>query len=198
MADLYRQGPVALWTGLECHCRIELLATGPALAPTVTQHGEYRGPAPYTRPLEKHYGEVELPDVRSEAGNALLDHKSGFEKWLIGTAGNNIDHGGHLCGTRNLKRFRSGVSCPWPETVMHINTKVTRHAEVIYMHAGRPAKCPFCGSYRSTLKGRRTNKAGVVRIRKCKQCGRRWTPKAKQYHLKEGRKASHASSCSPT
>jgi hypothetical protein len=32
-----------------------------------------------------------------------------------------------------------------------------------------------------TMKGRRKNKSGEVRIRKCKQCGRRWTPKAKQY-----------------
>jgi transposase-like protein len=55
---------------------------------------------------------------------------------------------------------------------------------VISMQRGRPARCPFCGGYRSSLKGTRRNKSGPVRIRKCKQCGRRWTPKAKQYRGK--------------
>lgn len=40
---------------------------------------------------------------------------------------------------------------------------------------GRPHKCPYCGATRNTGKGYRYNKSGKVRIRKCKDCGRRWT-----------------------
>ena len=40
----------------------------------------------------------------------------------------------------------------------------------------RPYKCPHCGTVgQSTAKGFRYNKAGKVRLRRCRSCGRRWT-----------------------
>jgi len=42
---------------------------------------------------------------------------------------------------------------------------------------GRPFKCPYCGSNASTAKGYRYNKDGAARLRKCKDCNRRWTVK---------------------
>ena len=50
--------------------------------------------------------------------------------------------------------------------------------EVMYMGRGRPPKCPFCGSFHSVLKGIRVTKTlGNRRIRLCKKCGRKFTPK---------------------
>ena len=44
---------------------------------------------------------------------------------------------------------------------------------------GRPFKCPYCPSSTDTVsKGvRRTKTMGVRRLRKCKACGRKFTPK---------------------
>ena len=45
---------------------------------------------------------------------------------------------------------------------------------------GRPFKCPYegCGSINTVCKGaRKTKTMGIRRIRKCKACGRRFTPK---------------------
>ena len=44
---------------------------------------------------------------------------------------------------------------------------------------GRPFKCPYCPSSTDTVsKGvRRTKTMGVRRLRKCKVCGRKFTPK---------------------
>jgi len=49
--------------------------------------------------------------------------------------------------------------------------------EVIRM--GRPFKCPYCPSSTNTVsKGvRRTKTVGVRQLRKCKACGRKFTPK---------------------
>lgn len=48
--------------------------------------------------------------------------------------------------------------------------------EVIYM--GRPHKCPYCGQSESVSKGvRRTKTMGDRRIRRCKACKRKFTPK---------------------
>ena len=42
----------------------------------------------------------------------------------------------------------------------------------------RPFKCPFCGSHRSVKKGVRATKTmGVRKLRRCKDCGRKFTPK---------------------
>lgn len=43
------------------------------------------------------------------------------------------------------------------------------------MSRGRPHKCPYCNATRSVAKGFRCNKSGKVRLRRCKECGRRWT-----------------------
>jgi hypothetical protein len=44
------------------------------------------------------------------------------------------------------------------------------------MGKGRPPKCPYCGSTKpSQAKGFRYNKSGIVRLRRCKACKRRWT-----------------------
>jgi len=40
---------------------------------------------------------------------------------------------------------------------------------------GRPYKCPKCSSTHTSWKGYRILKTGKVRLRKCKQCGRKFT-----------------------
>ena len=40
---------------------------------------------------------------------------------------------------------------------------------------GRPHRCPYCSGTRSVAKGFRYNKTGKVKLRRCKECGRRWT-----------------------
>ncbi|MFC1795278.1 hypothetical protein ACFL3Q_17045 [Planctomycetota bacterium] len=48
------------------------------------------------------------------------------------------------------------------------------------MPRGRPFKCPYegCGSTSTVSKGARTTKLiGVRKIRLCKSCGRKFTPK---------------------
>ena len=51
--------------------------------------------------------------------------------------------------------------------------------EVMYMARGRPFKCPYgCGSTNTVSKGvRKTKTMGLHRIRLCKNCGRKFTPK---------------------
>ena len=44
------------------------------------------------------------------------------------------------------------------------------------MQRGRPAKCPYCDSHATRPKGwRQTATLGRRRIRKCRDCGRRFT-----------------------
>ena len=46
------------------------------------------------------------------------------------------------------------------------------------MPAGRPHKCPYCGSTTTASKGaRKTKTMGIRRIRRCKDCRRKFTPK---------------------
>jgi len=46
------------------------------------------------------------------------------------------------------------------------------------MPRGRPVKCIHCGSTDTTSKGaRRTKTLGIRKIRRCKNCGRRFTPR---------------------
>jgi hypothetical protein len=50
--------------------------------------------------------------------------------------------------------------------------------EVMYMARGRPPVCIHCGSHRSISKGkRRTKTLGDRRLRVCKDCGRKFTPR---------------------
>jgi len=51
--------------------------------------------------------------------------------------------------------------------------------EVMFMAKGRPFKCPYgCGSTNTVSKGvRKTKTMGLRRIRLCKNCGRKFTPK---------------------
>ena len=44
--------------------------------------------------------------------------------------------------------------------------------------AGRPYKCPYCSSTKTMWKGYRTRQDGRVRLRRCKDCGRRFTTRA--------------------
>ena len=49
--------------------------------------------------------------------------------------------------------------------------------EVIIMARGRPFKCP-CGSTNNVSKGKRiTKQLGIRKIRFCKDCGKKFTPK---------------------
>jgi len=42
----------------------------------------------------------------------------------------------------------------------------------------RPYKCPFCGSSETVSKGvRKTKQLGIRRLRRCKACKRKFTPK---------------------
>jgi transcriptional regulator NrdR family protein len=44
------------------------------------------------------------------------------------------------------------------------------------MPRGRPVKCPYCGSTKSVSKGfRKTTTMGLRKLRKCKDCKRRFT-----------------------
>jgi len=44
------------------------------------------------------------------------------------------------------------------------------------MGRGRPPRCPYCKkSTKSVLKGYRYNKTGMVKLRRCLACKRRWT-----------------------
>jgi hypothetical protein len=43
------------------------------------------------------------------------------------------------------------------------------------MGRGRPHKCPYCAATRTVAKGFRYNKTGIVKLRRCKVCKRRWT-----------------------
>ena len=46
---------------------------------------------------------------------------------------------------------------------------------------GRPNKCPYCGSTETVSKGvRKTKTLGDRRIRRCKACRRKFTPKNQQ------------------
>lgn len=46
---------------------------------------------------------------------------------------------------------------------------------------GRPYKCPYCGSSATVRKGvRKTKQLGDRRIRRCKACRRKFTPKNQQ------------------
>ena len=59
---------------------------------------------------------------------------------------------------------------------LYISVPYVSH-EVISMARGRPFKCP-CGSTRNVAKGvRRTKTMGTRKIRFCKDCKRKFTPK---------------------
>lgn len=46
------------------------------------------------------------------------------------------------------------------------------------MPRGRPARCIYCGSTDTASKGSRTTKTmGIRKIRRCRSCGRRFTPR---------------------
>lgn len=46
------------------------------------------------------------------------------------------------------------------------------------MPRGRPVKCIYCGGTDTTGKGaRKTKTMGIRKIRRCRSCGRRFTPK---------------------
>ena len=62
-----------------------------------------------------------------------------------------------------------------------------RSHEVIFMPRGRPPVCPNCGSNRSQKKGVRITKTmGARRIRLCKSCGKKFTPKnQKPVHVQD-------------
>ena len=52
---------------------------------------------------------------------------------------------------------------------------------------GRPFKCPYCGSSDTTGKGvRKTKTMGVRRIRRCKACRRKFTPKSQPLAAEPG------------
>jgi transcriptional regulator NrdR family protein len=62
---------------------------------------------------------------------------------------------------------------------------------------GRPFKCPYCGSSDTTGKGvRKTKTMGVRRIRRCKACRRKFTPKSQQ--LVDTASASQSAVVAPT
>ena len=49
--------------------------------------------------------------------------------------------------------------------------------EVMYMARGRPAKCPYCGGSSINKGFRKTKTMGKRRIKLCRSCGRKFTPK---------------------
>lgn len=64
----------------------------------------------------------------------------------------------------------------WQKIIKFINQDSSMSREVIRMARGRPFKCP-CGSSNNVSKGFRPTKTmGVRRLRRCKDCGRKFTP----------------------
>ena len=58
------------------------------------------------------------------------------------------------------------------------------------MPRGRPVKCIHCGSTDTTSKGaRKTKTMGIRKIRRCKSCGRRFTPRNQKSVPYEGSEA---------
>lgn len=54
----------------------------------------------------------------------------------------------------------------------------------------RPYKCPYCGSTDNVNKGaRKTKTMGLRKIRRCKGCGRKFTPRYQQVVADEGNPA---------
>ena len=67
------------------------------------------------------------------------------------------------------------------------------------MPRGRPVKCIHCGSTDTTSKGARCTKTlGIRKIRRCKSCGRRFTPKNQKPTPYEGSEAPQAETAEPT
>jgi hypothetical protein len=61
------------------------------------------------------------------------------------------------------------------------------------MPRGRPVKCIHCGSTDTTSKGaRRTKTLGIRKIRRCKSCGRRFTPRNQKPVPYDGSEAPQA------
>jgi len=69
------------------------------------------------------------------------------------------------------------------------------------MSRGRPVKCIHCGSTDTTSKGARCTKTmGIRKIRRCKSCGRRFTPRNQKpipYENSEASQAETAESVEP-
>ena len=66
------------------------------------------------------------------------------------------------------------------------------------MPRGRPVKCIHCGSTDTTSKGaRRTKTMGIRKIRRCKACGRRFTPRNQKPVPFAGPEASQAEATEP-
>jgi transcriptional regulator NrdR family protein len=66
------------------------------------------------------------------------------------------------------------------------------------MPRGRPVKCIHCGSTETASKGSRTTKTlGIRKIRRCKSCGRRFTPKNQKLVQPEAPEAAQAETSQP-
>jgi len=66
------------------------------------------------------------------------------------------------------------------------------------MPRGRPVKCIHCGSTDTTSKGaRKTKTMGIRKIRRCKSCGRRFTPKYQKPAQNESWEAPQAETAEP-
>ena len=67
------------------------------------------------------------------------------------------------------------------------------------MPRGRPVKCVYCGSTDTASKGSRTTKTmGIRKIRRCKTCGRRFTPKNQKPVQNESSEDPQAKTAEPT
>jgi len=94
---------------------------------------------------------------------------------------------------RLLQSFHSKTTVPRSEIGTFIYSGLLRPREVMYMPAGRPHKCPYCGGTDTTGKGaRKTKTMGIRRIRRCKSCRRRFTPRNQKAVQQEGSQASQA------
>ena len=61
------------------------------------------------------------------------------------------------------------------------------------MPRGRPYKCIYCGSAATVSKGVRVTKTlGIRKIRRCKSCGRKFTPKNQKVVAAERDQANEA------
>jgi len=63
---------------------------------------------------------------------------------------------------------------------------------------GRPFKCPYCGSHQTVSKGVRVTKTmGKRKLRRCKKCKRKFTPRNQVTNMVKDEKIPQESSESP-
>jgi hypothetical protein len=95
--------------------------------------------------------------------------------------------------------FRSLPQDPLARQAKGLNTRASCVSrEVINMARGRPAKCPYCGGSSINKGFRKTKTMGQRRIKLCKACRRKFTPKNQSVTESQAESVAHAEETAPT